>query len=201
MTLPETPGGTRREASCTSSAFLPKMTFSRRSSGVSCCSPLGVTLPTRMSPWATLVEGMTMPCSSRASRASAPTLGMSRVISSAPSLVSRASTSNSVMWIEVKRSSLTSRSEMQDGVLEVVALPGHEAHQEVAAQGQHAPRGARPVGQHVAGLDAVAGLDRGRLVDAGVLVGAAVLAQREEVDGAVSSLTPSAWTAIRSPAE
>ena len=36
---------------------------------------------------------------------------MSRVISSGPSLVSRAITSNSSMWIEVKTSSFTIRSE------------------------------------------------------------------------------------------
>ena len=36
---------------------------------------------------------------------------MSRVISSGPSLVSRAITSNSSMWIEVKMSSNTTRSE------------------------------------------------------------------------------------------
>jgi hypothetical protein len=37
--------------------------------------------------------------------------GMSRVISSGPSLVSRASTSCSWMWIDVSTSSFTSRSE------------------------------------------------------------------------------------------
>jgi len=36
---------------------------------------------------------------------------MSRVISSSPSLVSRASTSYSWMWIEVRTSSFTSRSD------------------------------------------------------------------------------------------
>src|SRR4030095_1232267 len=38
-----------------------------------------------------------------------------------------------------------------DGVLVVVALPGHERHQEVLAQRQLAGVGAGPVGQHVAG--------------------------------------------------
>ncbi len=42
-----------------------------------------------------------------------PTFGMSRVISSGPSLVSRAMTSNSSMWIEVKTSSRTMRSEIR----------------------------------------------------------------------------------------
>src|SRR3546814_1232037 len=54
-----------------------------------------------------------MPASSRLRRASSPTLGMSRVISSWPSLVSRAMTSNSSMWIEVNTSSRTMRSEIR----------------------------------------------------------------------------------------
>ena len=53
----------------------------------------------------------TMPASSRFFSASSETFGMSRVISSGPSLVSRAITSNSSMWIEVKMSSDTTRSE------------------------------------------------------------------------------------------
>ena len=44
----------------------------------------------------------TMPASSRFFSASSETFGMSRVISSGPSLVSRAIASNSSMWIEVK---------------------------------------------------------------------------------------------------
>ncbi len=52
-----------------------------------------------------------MPLSSRSRSTSSATLGMSRVISSAPSLVSRASISYSSMWIEVSTSSRTSRSE------------------------------------------------------------------------------------------
>jgi hypothetical protein len=52
-----------------------------------------------------------MPRSSRSARISSDRFGMSRVISSAPSLVSRASTSCSSMWIEVSTSSFTRRSE------------------------------------------------------------------------------------------
>src|SRR6266508_836649 len=48
-----------------------------------------------------------MPFSSRSRRLSSPTLGMSRVISSGPSLVSRASTSCFSMWMEVNLSSRT----------------------------------------------------------------------------------------------
>ena len=43
----QSPWGTFREVSRTSRAFSPKMARSRRSSGVSSVSPLGVTLPTR----------------------------------------------------------------------------------------------------------------------------------------------------------
>jgi hypothetical protein len=50
MTVPSMPGGTRSELSFTSEAFSPKIARSSFSSGVSWLSPLGVTLPTRMSP-------------------------------------------------------------------------------------------------------------------------------------------------------
>ena len=46
-------------------------------------------------------------------QASSPTFGMSRVIASGPSLVSRAMISNSSMWIEVNTSSRTMRSEIR----------------------------------------------------------------------------------------
>ena len=51
-----------------------------------------------------------MPLSSRFASRPSETFGMSRVMSSGPSLVSRASISNSSMWIEVNMSSLTSFS-------------------------------------------------------------------------------------------
>jgi len=100
--LPRDAGGTRKEASWTSSAFL-RDTLRSRSSGGELLLALGVTFPTRMSlaPRSWKDE---MPCSSRASRAS-PHVGMSRVISSAPSFVSRRLHSNSVMWMDVKISS------------------------------------------------------------------------------------------------
>ncbi len=110
MTMPLTPGGTRSELSRTSPAFSPKIARSSFSSGESWVSPFGVILPTRMSPGFTSAPMRTMPDSSRSLRASSPTFGMSRVISSLPSLVSRATHSNSSMWIEVKTSSLASRS-------------------------------------------------------------------------------------------
>ena len=49
-TVPCTPGGTLSEVSRTSAAFSPKIARSSFSSGVIGVSPLGVTLPTRMSP-------------------------------------------------------------------------------------------------------------------------------------------------------
>ena len=79
------------------SPFSPKMARSRRSSAVRSVSPFGVTLPTRISPLRTSAPTQMMPRSSRYLSASSPTPGMSRVISSGPSFVSRASHSNSSM--------------------------------------------------------------------------------------------------------
>ena len=109
--MPNSPWGTRSEVSRTSRALSPNMALSRRSSAVSSVSPLGVTLPTSMSLARTSAPMRMMPRSSRSLRASSPTPGMSRVISSGPSLVSRASDSYSSMWIEVYMSSFTRRSD------------------------------------------------------------------------------------------
>ena len=94
-TMPASPCGTLSEVSRTSLAFSPKMARSRRSSAVRSVSPFGVTLPTRISPLRTSAPTQMMPRSSRYLSASSPTPGMSRVISSGPSFVSRASHSNS----------------------------------------------------------------------------------------------------------
>ena len=102
--------------------------------------------------------------------------GMSRVISSSPSFVVRASISYSSMWIEVSSSSLNRRSGDDDRVLEVVALPGHEGDQAVLAERDLATGGRGAVGEHVAGLHLLAdGDDRG-LVDDRALVRAHELA-------------------------
>ena len=58
----------------------------------------------------------------------------------------------------------------EDRVLEVVAVPGHEGDEHVAAQRQLAQLGRRAVGDDVAGGDGVAHLHQRPLVDAGVLV-------------------------------
>ena len=49
ITVPEMPDGTRSDVSFTSDAFSPKIARSSFSSGVSCVSPFGVTLPTSTS--------------------------------------------------------------------------------------------------------------------------------------------------------
>ncbi len=96
-TRPDSPCGTRADVSLTSRAFSPKIARSNRSSAVNSVSPLGVTLPTRMSPVRTSAPMRTIPRSSRSRNMSSPTLGMSDVISSGPSFVSRASASYSSM--------------------------------------------------------------------------------------------------------
>ena len=112
MTTPFSPCGTLSEVSRTSRAFSLKMARISFSSAVSSVSPLGVILPTSRSPEATSAPMRTMPSSSRSASDSSERLGMSRVISSSPSLVERASTSYSSMCTEVRTSSLTSRSLM-----------------------------------------------------------------------------------------
>ena len=110
MTTPVVPGGTVSDVSRTSAAFSAKIARSSFSSGESSVSPFGVTLPTRMSPGCTSAPTRTMPSGPRFLRASSPTFGMSRVISSGPSFVSRAPHSNVTMCSDVSTSSRTRRS-------------------------------------------------------------------------------------------
>ena len=95
----------------TSRAFSLKIARISFSSAVSSVSPFGVTLPTSRSPEPTSAPMRTIPRSSRSLSDSSERFGMSRVISSSPSFVERASISYSWMWIEESTSSLTSRSE------------------------------------------------------------------------------------------
>ena len=101
ITVPLMPEGTRRLVSFTSEAFSPKIARSSFSSGVSWVSPFGVTLPTSTSAASTSAPMYTMPDSSRRESMRSERFEMSRVISSGPSLVSRATTTSSSMWIEV----------------------------------------------------------------------------------------------------
>jgi hypothetical protein len=150
MTTPPSPWGTFSEVSRTSRAFSLKIARISFSSAVSSVSPFGVTLPTSRSPEPTSAPMRTMPRSSRLRSDSSERFGMSRVISSSPSLVVRASISYSSMWIEVSSSSLTRRLRQDDRVLEVVALPGHEGDHQVLAQRHLAVVGRRAVGEDVA---------------------------------------------------
>jgi len=98
---PASPCGTRREVSRTSRAFSPKIARNNLSSAVSSVSPFGVTLPTKISPARTSAPIRIIPSASRSRRASSATFGISCVISSGPSFVSRASHSYSSIWIDV----------------------------------------------------------------------------------------------------
>ena len=187
MTTPPSPWGTFSEVSRTSRAFSLKIARISFSSAVSSVSPFGVTLPTSRSPEPTSAPTRTMPRSSRLRSDSSERFGMSRVISSSPSFVVRASISYSSMWIEVSSSSLTRRLREDDRVLEVVALPGHEGDHQVLAQRHLAVVGRRAVGEHLAGLDGLAGAHQRLLVDQRALVGAAGTSARM-----YSSLPPSA---------
>ena len=110
MMTPNAPWGTFREVSLTSLAFSPKMARRSLSSAVSSVSPLGVTLPTRISPARTSAPIRIIPFSSRSFNASLDSPARSLVISSGPSLVSLASHSYSSIWIDVYTSSFTSLS-------------------------------------------------------------------------------------------
>ena len=81
-TVPVTPGGSLNEVSFTSAAFSPKIALNNFSSGVIGDSPLGVTLPTKISPGLTFAPIWTIPASSRFVNDSSPMFGMSLVISS-----------------------------------------------------------------------------------------------------------------------
>ena len=113
ITVPSCPALTLKEVSLTSDAFSPKIALKSFSSGESCVSPFGVTLPTRISPAFTSAPMWTIPHSSSFDRADSPTLGISAVISSGPSFVSLAVQVSSIIWTLVSLSSLTNLSEIK----------------------------------------------------------------------------------------
>ena len=137
MTVPSTPGRDAEGGVAHVPGLLaedgPEELLFRERAG---SPPSGVILPTRMSPCLTSAPMHTMPDSSRSLRASSPTLGMSRVISSLPSLVSRAATSNSSMWIVVYRSSRTRRSEIRMESSKLYPPHGMKATSDVLAERQ-----------------------------------------------------------------
>ena len=123
-------------------------------------SPFGVTLPTRMSPGFTVAPMRMTPLSSRFRRNDlgdvrnvardflGPELGVARF---------------DFELLDVDRGVVVFLDQLladQDRVFEVVAAPGHEGHQHVAAERQLAQIGAGTVGQHVALCDALARRER-----------------------------------------
>ena len=188
MTLPPSPCGTLRLVSRTSRAFSLKMARMSFSSAVSSVSPFGVTLPTRRSPELTSAPMRTMPRSSRSLSDSSERFGMSRVISSSPSLVVRASTSYSSMWIEERRSFFTTFSLRMMASSKLKPSQLMKRDQEVAAERELAAVGRRAVGQHGALRHLVAGEHDRLLVDQRALVGAHELDQVVGVDVALAGV-------------
>jgi len=70
----------------------------------------------------------------------------------------------------------------ENRILEVVAVPGHEGDEHVAAQRQFAQFGGRPVGYGVADFDPVADIDQGALMQRRVLVGTLILQKIVDID-------------------
>ena len=139
MMVPSTPWGTRSEVSRTSFAFSPKIEFRSLNSGVESVSLFGVTLPTRMEPAFTLAPTRMMPSSSSCSKACSFVFGMSRVIFSGPSLVSRTSIGELLDVDGGEHVLLDHVLGDEDGVLVVVAVPGHEARTGCCAPGRARP--------------------------------------------------------------
>ena len=123
-----------------------------------------------------------IPLSSSSRSASSLTLGMSRVMSSGPVGVPGLD----LELLDVDRCVAVVAHQAfvdQDRILEVVAAPGHEGHEDVAPEGQVALVGAGPVADDLADGHLVPLDDHRLLVDAGVLVGAPELGQVVDVGG------------------
>ena len=112
ITTPFKDGGAFKEASFTSPALSPKIALRSFSSGVGSDSPFGVIFPIRISPDFTSAPTLIIPFSSKSDVASSLTFGISLVNSSIPSFVSLTSREYSSIWIDVKKSSLTTFSEI-----------------------------------------------------------------------------------------
>ena len=112
-TIPLLPGGSFKDESLTSVAFSPKIDLKSFSSGFEMVSPLGVTLPTNISPGLTSAPTYTIPDSSRFLKDSSLIFGISLVISSVPNFVSLAINSYSSICNEVNTSSETHLSEIR----------------------------------------------------------------------------------------
>ena len=148
------PGARRRDVSFTSDGFFAEDRaeefFLRRHRRL---SPFGVTLPTRMSPGPRLQRRCsTMPASSRCLRASSPTFGISRVISSVAEF---RIAGHDFEFLDVDRGEDVIRHNTfgnEDRVLEVVAVPRHEGDEDVTAQREFTELRGRTVSDNIASL-------------------------------------------------
>jgi hypothetical protein len=134
MTCPSTPGGTRSEVSRTSPAFSPKIARRSFSSGESWVSPFGVILPTRMSPGLTSAPMRTMPDSSRLRQG---LLADVRDVAGDLFLAELGVARVALELLDVDRGVDVFLDQLlgdEDRVFEVVAAPGHERDDHVAAE-------------------------------------------------------------------
>jgi hypothetical protein len=150
--------GTRRDVSFTSDAFSPKIARSSFSSGVSWVSPLGVTLPTRMSPASHLGADV-----DDAGLVELRQRGLADVRDIAGDLLRTelGVPRHTGQLLDMDRGEtilLDHALRDQDRVLEVVAVPGHEGDAQVLPQGQLAHVGGGAVGEDIAARDDVARL-------------------------------------------
>src|SRR5436189_2702859 len=139
------------------------MARSRRSSGANSVSLFGVILPTRMSPGLTSAPTRTTPSGPRLRKASSLTLGMSRVISSGPSLVSRAD----LEFVDVDGSVNVFLHHLfgdHDRIFEVVSVPRHERDQHIASQRKLPTIGIRAVCDDLASFHVLAFAHDGLLI-------------------------------------
>ena len=70
----------------------------------------------------------------------------------------------------------------QDGIFEIIAIPGHERDQHVSTQGKFAGIGARPISQHLPNLYLVAFFHNGLLVEASACVRTKIFSERVVVN-------------------
>ena len=155
-TVPSMPGGTVSEVSRTSPAFSPKIARSSFSSGVSWVSPFGRDLADQD------VAGLHLGPDADDARLVEVLEGLFGDVRNVPSdffLAQLGVAGLDLELLDVDRGVavvLDQPLRDQDRVLEVVAAPRHEGHEHVAAQGQLALVGGRPVADDVARLHPVA---------------------------------------------
>jgi hypothetical protein len=143
-------------------ARAPKIAWSSFSSGVSSDLLLGLTLPTRMSPGPTLVPTMTTPVSSRRPSDDSETFGdVARELLAAQ--LGLADLDVEVLDVDRGEDVVADQPLRDDDrVLEVVAVPDHEADEHVAPQRQLSLLGGRAVGDDLAAATFWPGFTIGR---------------------------------------